>query len=259
MPPVIVDLVIAGLILGLTYALMSEGLWGSALMFFNVLISAIVAFNFYEPLAALIATNASFLAGFADLICLAAIFLVSLVLLRLTTESIAPSMVRFPAVVYNIGRVSFGLAGATVTVAFLLLLFETAPVHKKVFTAVDYKYAPPFKMGIDREFLGFFQYTTGYIFANTGGVSNDPYREYPATTLFDPKADWLLKHQEARPNGTETVLGGEPAAEGAGGGGGSPGSPGAPGGMADAQRGGSRPGDIKVISPGAGGGVVLPN
>src|SRR4051812_45921766 len=113
-PPVIIDLLLSGLILGLTYALMSEGLWGSALMFFNVLISSIVAFNFYEPLATLVATNVSFLSGLADTICLAAVFLVSLVLLRLTTESIAPSMVRFPPVVYNIGRIGFGLAGALV-------------------------------------------------------------------------------------------------------------------------------------------------
>ena len=33
---IIIDLIIVGLILGLTYALTSEGLWGSALMFFNV-------------------------------------------------------------------------------------------------------------------------------------------------------------------------------------------------------------------------------
>ena len=51
---VVADLVIAGLILGLTYALTSEGLWGAALMFFNVLFAGMIAFNFYEPVAALI-------------------------------------------------------------------------------------------------------------------------------------------------------------------------------------------------------------
>ena len=38
----------------MTYALTSEGLWGAALMFFNVLFAGIIAFNFYEPLAALL-------------------------------------------------------------------------------------------------------------------------------------------------------------------------------------------------------------
>ena len=35
MPPVLIDLVVMILLLGLTYALSSEGLWGSALMFFQ--------------------------------------------------------------------------------------------------------------------------------------------------------------------------------------------------------------------------------
>ena len=147
MPPVLIDLIIVGLILGMTYALLSEGLWGSALMFFNVLFAGIIAFNFYEPLAELLAANVSFISGFADTLCLMALFIVALVMLRLTTESIAPSMVRFPSPVYNIGRFFFGLAGASVTMAILLVAFETAPVHKKVFTVVDYETKPPFKHG----------------------------------------------------------------------------------------------------------------
>ena len=58
MPPVVVDLVIGAMILGMTYALMSEGLWGSALMFFNVVFGGLIAFNFYEPLARLIDSTA---------------------------------------------------------------------------------------------------------------------------------------------------------------------------------------------------------
>ena len=133
MPPFVLNLVIAGLILGMTYALMSEGLWGSALMFFNVLFAGIIAFNFYEPLAAMLATNVEFISGFADTLCLMALFIVALVMFRLTTETIAPAMVRFPPPVYHVGRIFFGLAGSLVTMAILLVAFETAPVHKKVF------------------------------------------------------------------------------------------------------------------------------
>jgi len=258
MPPIVVDLVIAFLILLMTYALSSEGLWGSALMFFNILFSSIIAFNFYEPLAALLASNVGFLSGYADMLCLASVFIVSLVLLRLTTESIAPAMVRFPVPLYQAGRLGFALAGSMGAMAFLLLLFETAPVHKKVFYVVDYKYAPPFKLGLDREFLGFFQYTTGYIFARTNGPSNDPYREYPASRLFDPKAEWLLRHQDARPYGTESVLGVDAPAEGAAGGGGEGGGGGggaAPGGQA----GGGRPGNPNIQGTSTGVPVVLPN
>ena len=53
-PRSIIDLVFGFLILLMTYALSSEGLWGAALMFFNVLFGGLIAFNFYEPLARLI-------------------------------------------------------------------------------------------------------------------------------------------------------------------------------------------------------------
>ena len=53
-PEFVIDLVMAFLILLLTYALSSEGLWGAALMFFNVVFGGLITFNFYEPLARLI-------------------------------------------------------------------------------------------------------------------------------------------------------------------------------------------------------------
>src|SRR5262249_8623164 len=119
---------------------------------------------------------------------------------------------------------------------------------------VDYKTKPPFGFGLDRKALAFFQYTTGIVFVNHVPGQRDPFREYRDAKVFDPKAEWLLRHQEARPYGTESILeggggeGGEAGAAGGGGGGAAPGG-------ADA---GGRPGDIKVIGPAVGGGVVLP-
>src|SRR5215217_7585077 len=201
----IVNLVIAVLIAGMTYALASEGLWGAALMFFNVLFAAIIALNFYEPLAALIgSTGLNW--GFSDTLCLLWLFIIASLLLRLTTESLAPSMVRYPGPIYHVGRWLFALAGSVVTIAVLLLSFETAPVHKKVFGVIDYKTKPPFGMGLDHKALAFFQYTTGLVFANRVPGLRDPFREYRDAKVFDPKAEWLLRHQEARPYGTESIL-----------------------------------------------------
>src|SRR5208282_637104 len=105
--PAIIDLIIVGLVLGLTWALTSEGLWGSALMFFNVLFGAMIAFNFYEPLARLIdLTGIGW--GFSDTLCMLGLFCISVLLLRMTTETIAPAMVRFPTPVYHMGRLVFG-------------------------------------------------------------------------------------------------------------------------------------------------------
>ena len=253
MPSWVIDIVMCAMVLGLTYALMSEGLWGSVLMFFNVIFAGLIAFNFYEPLADLLAKNVGFISGFSDTLMLMTLFIVSLVGLRLTTESLAPAMVRFPSPVYHLGRIIFGLGGSVVMVSILLVAFHTAPVHKKIFGVVDYKYAPPFKMGFDRGWLGFFQWTTGAIFPSYG-KGRDPYGEYGTAKVFDPRGEWLLDHQDKRPYGNETVQEGEKekaggekgAEEGAG-------AAGAGGG------GGGRPGDIKVIGPAVGGGVHVPN
>ncbi len=247
-PKVVTDLVISILILLMTYAISSEGLWGAALMFFNVVFGGLIAFNFYEPLARLIdSTGIGW--GFSDTLSLLSIFCVAVMILRMTTETLAPAMVRFPAPIYHAGRLFFALATSLVTMAILILAFHCAPVHKRVFGAIDYKYKPPFGMGLDHQWLGFFQYTTGFIFARYGSGTRDPYGEYGHSgnqripvRVFDPRATWLLNHQEARPYGqapilTEDAGGGDAAAGGgtgtgaaaAGGQGGRPATKGAPG------------------------------
>jgi uncharacterized membrane protein required for colicin V production len=212
----IVDLIIVGLILGLTYALTSEGLWGAALMFFNVLFGAMIALNFYEPLAALI-DSTGIPWGFSDTLSMLGLFCVSVLLLRMTTETIAPAMVRFPNPVYHLGRLVFGFGGAVVTVAFVILAFHAAPVHKVIFGAVKYDSKPPFKLGIDHQLLGFFQYQTGAVFSTLGAGQRDPNHQYGyggAVKMFDPRARWLIDHQDARPYGDEIVLAPEAPAEG---------------------------------------------
>ena len=44
----LIEFVVAFLGVGLTYVITSEGLWGAALVFFNVLFAAMISFNFYE-------------------------------------------------------------------------------------------------------------------------------------------------------------------------------------------------------------------
>ena len=227
------------LIAGLTYALTSEGLWGAALMFFNVLFAGMIAFNFYEPLAVLLdKTGINW--GFSDTLCFLLTFCVALVALRLITETLAPAMVRFPMPIYHAGRFVFGVAGAMVTMAILLIGFECAPVHKKLFKAYNYDSKPPFGLGLDHQWLGFFQHATGGAFVQYNVGSPDPFRTYGQgrnINLFDPRGEWLINHQNARPYGTETIPPVEAASCGGEAAGGEGGGPGAGGG-----------------GPGAGGG-----
>jgi hypothetical protein len=248
----IMSLIIVGLFLGLTYVLTSEGLWGSALMFFNVVFGGMIAFNFYEPVARLLdSTGIGW--GFSDTLCLLGLFAVATGLLRMTTETIAPAMVRFPPPVYHAGRLLFGAGGAAVTVAIAILAFHAAPVHKKIFNAVKYDTSPPFHAGFDHQWLGFFQYETGAIFARYDAAGQrDPFHQYGhggPVHVFDPRAEWLLVHQQARPYESEggEILGKESDAAATAAGGGDGGQ--APGGPQQGRGGrGGRGGP-----PGAGG------
>lgn len=258
---IVVNLLIVALIAGLTWALMSEGLWGAALMFFNILFSALIAFNFHEPLAALLAENVEPISGYADTLVLCLLFLITLVLMRVITESVAPGMVRFPTPVFHLGRVFFGLAGAVSAVAFMLVVYHTAPVHKRMFQVIDYSTKPPFKMGLDHAFLAFFQYTTGQVFA-TYGNDQDPAGEYGTAKVFDARGRWLIDHEAARPYGRgrldryrEEVEANAGAAAPAGGGG-----AGGGGGQANA---GGQPNNAPIVPGGNAGAAVglapLPN
>ncbi len=206
----IIDLIIVGLVLGMTWALTSEGLWGSALMFFNVLFGAMVALNFYEPLAKLI-DSTGIPWGFSDTLCMMLLFSITVLILRMTTETLAPAQVRFPMPVYHLGRLVFGLGGAVITIAIVILAFHCAPVHKKIFNVVAYDSKPPFGLGLDHQMLGLFQHETGAVFTNySPNGERDPFGEYGGPNrlrlnFFDPRAKWLIDHQNTRPYGTETV------------------------------------------------------
>lgn len=204
----LINAIIAGLVLGLTYALTSEGLWGAALMFFNVVFAGMITFNFYEPLADLIDRTGINWGG-SEALSILLLFGVSVLILRLTTETLAPAMVRFPMPIYQAGRLVFGVGGACVTMAILILAHEAAPVHKKVYKAIAYDTKPPFGLGFDHQWLGFFQFETGAVFVQYSNAGQpDPYGTFGrghSIKLFDPRGQWLIDHQNNRPYGTETV------------------------------------------------------
>ena len=126
-------------------------------------------------------------------------------------------MVRFPMPVYHLGRIIFGVGGAVVMAAMIILAYEASPVQKKMLGVFDYSYKPFYGVRFDRDWLAFFQYSSGYTFARNGvGAAGDS--EFPARPmLFDPKAEWLLNHQRARPYGNEAILPKPPGEAGAAG------------------------------------------
>src|SRR5438552_17437213 len=78
------------------YAYLREGLFTACTMTINVLLAGLVAFNFWEPLAALLdpTVAGSLLQGYGDAACLFPLFAVTLGLLRAITNNLACSCVQ---------------------------------------------------------------------------------------------------------------------------------------------------------------------
>ena len=211
-------------------AISSEGFWGSLLTFFNIAFSALVAMSFADKLAAVIIKSASFLSGFADCLSLGGIFAVTLILLRFATDYLAPGKLRIPPALEGIGKLVFGAAAAGLLVGFLIVILQTAPVHKKIFWGMYTPGTsnPPFGLGLDEKALKLVE------LGLTGPFKGD--------NVFNA-SEWVEKHTAARPydnsaeeaapakaEGTEAA--GTPAA-----GGPDSKSPGIPGGTAGAAAG----------------------
>lgn len=185
-----IDAVILLLVLGTAYAIFSEGLWGATLIFFNVAFASLLAFSCYEPAAGFIAEKIPDVAGFADTFCLMLFFLIGLILMRVATGSLAPKLLRFPPPVKLLFGLIMGLATGILTVGFILVCFHTAPVHKKLFTTVGADTAPPFGLGLDHKWLGFFALSSDRAFG----------RDNPEHAFTSPE-QWLAGHEKARPYG----------------------------------------------------------
>ena len=187
----LVDAILVGITLGVGVAMYGQGMWGAGIMFVNILFGGIVAFNFYEPLAAFLVGNVWDFAGYVDCLCLGGIFTLTVLLLRLSTDYLSPQMVKFPPLLDFVGRVFFGLAAGALTVGILITFFETAPVGKKVFGVIGPDSRAPFNIGLDHVWLNTFEHLTkpskhGALSRNGRGIFFFP----------DP---WLRNEQEARP------------------------------------------------------------
>jgi hypothetical protein len=211
-------------------AISSEGFWGSVIAFFNVAFSALMAMNFSDKAAAFIVGKADFLSGFADCLCMGGIFAVTLIVLRFATDYLAPGKLRLPPALESIGKLVFGAAASGLLVGFLVVILQTAPIHKKIgwgmYTPGESN--PPFGLGLDQKALKFLEVAINGPFKGENEFSAD---------------DWVAKRTAARPydNTEETPAStsGEGTSESASsgpGGGASPNasSPGIPGGTGGA-------------------------
>src|SRR5438105_4805759 len=122
------------------YVYLTEGLFTASVMCANVLAAGLVAFNFWEPIAGWLGAQAS---GFeyGDALCLVTLFCLTLGLLRLATNTMAPLQVEFHPALQSAGGAVFGLLTGYLVAGFMVCVFQTLPWHQQ-FMNFDYADGP---------------------------------------------------------------------------------------------------------------------
>lgn len=175
----------------------SEGLWGSAHTFLCVLISGLLAMNFFEPVAGFLDGMLGSYRNYSDVIALVGLFTALIFGLRLGTEHLCPTFIQLPSAADQAGRWVFAALTGYLTMAVLLTSLHTAPFPRE-FMGFKPERANFFGMAPDRQWLGFMQYVTEKSFAKQ--IYKDPNTKELIYNTFDGKWELLGDPTQPFPN-----------------------------------------------------------
>ncbi len=156
-----IDIILLAIVALVTWCIASEGAWSAALMCIIVLFSGILAMNYFEPMAELLASSVSSSGTWKywwDIIALVGLFAIFVFALRKACEYILPDFIEVHPLAHEIVRWSAGGLTGIITMSFLLTALHTAPLPRDFFG-----FEPERKnfFGVsapDRAWLGYFQF-----------------------------------------------------------------------------------------------------
>jgi len=166
----------------------TEGMWSNALRLINVVTAALLAVNFFEPLARALDNWQPSYTYLWDFLSLWGLFGLSLLIFREITDHVSHVNVRFLKLADRIGGVFFSLWVGYAMVCFTMMTLHTAPLGRNFLfegfsTQTDarmfFGVTPP-----DRQWLGFTQKMSTGAFAGS--------------EEFDPKAEFMPKYATRR-------------------------------------------------------------
>ncbi len=120
------------IILITVYVFWHQGVLPAFAMVVNVLLAGLIAFSFFEPIAAELEPMLadSFLHGFEDSLCLVLLFSLSLMFLRWAANSLIHTDIGYGAIVQQGGAVVFGALAGYLVAGFLLCVAQTLPLEQ---------------------------------------------------------------------------------------------------------------------------------
>jgi len=183
-----IDFALIAILGVVAWCVASEGASGAAMTCLSVILSGLIAMNYFEPLTALFPATGWSHYG-ADVVCLVGLFIGGVCGLRFATERLCPRFLTVHTLAYEIGRWGCAVLTGYVTMAFLLTALHTAPLPREF---IGFKPERKNLLNIvapDREWLGFTQY-----------VSEKVFRTGPSGKLFDGPRFTLGDQSKPYPN-----------------------------------------------------------
>jgi hypothetical protein len=182
-----------------------EGLWSNAISFFNVMTAALIASNYFEPLADWLTNRWPSYTYVFDYLALWLIFSVVMILLRTATDYASRVKVRFKMPVDWAGGVFFACWIGWIMVCFTTFSLHTAPLARN-FMSGAFQPEPDDSMFLglapDRQWLAL-MHTLSLDGSGPDGLQGSLSRtraenEPPENNVFDPRGEFILKYGASR-------------------------------------------------------------
>ena len=167
----------------------NEGMWNNCLALVNVVLSALLAMNFWEPAADFLESKLPSYTFLMDYLALWGVFALSYMILRQVTAALSDTRVKFSPPIETAGSIISVILTGWVMVCFSLTTLHTSPLAR---TAVRGTFqAEPMSNNFlgtapDRMWLGYVQHRSKYALSN------------PTPTVFDERGEFVFKYGQRR-------------------------------------------------------------
>ena len=167
----------------------TEGFWGNCLTMVNVLFAALIATNYFEPVADFLESRASSFTYSLDFLALWLVFSLSLLILKTATDQTSRHAVRFKFPVEITGGIVCAVITAWIFACFMTATLHTAPLAR---TALRGSFEPA---PLGTSFFGLHpdRYWLSFVHSRSQGALSES-----SSPAFDEQGDFIWKYAARR-------------------------------------------------------------
>ena len=185
----IVNILLLLVFVAVIIVLTREGLWSGLVMLLNIVAAATVSTAWYERVATLIDERMPSYTYLIDFLALWGLFAAVLLVMRLVTDRVSRTKVKFLRQVEMAGSPLVAAVAGWIMVCFAAASLHTAPVPRSVIQAEPDSRGMFFGLAPDRKWLAWVRFAT----------KDGPFAFAPGSAVvFDNEADFILRYGDRR-------------------------------------------------------------